>query len=122
MPARPLQQILRPPELILPDLAPGTHVRLADVDRGTLVAGRVDPGEEQYQHVRRREAVADQDIIAAQLELARAAGVYAAPEAAATWAAMHELRRTGFLDGTERVVLFCTGMGLKYPAPRTDAA
>ena len=27
------------------------------------------------------------------------------------------LRRTGFLRGDERVVLFCTGMGLKYPAP-----
>ena len=41
----------------------------------------------------------------------------AAPEAAATWAATCALRRSGFLAGDERIVLFCTGMGLKYPAP-----
>ena len=29
------------------------------------------------------------------------------------------LRRDGFLSGEERVVLFCTGMGLKYPSPST---
>jgi threonine synthase len=49
--------------------------------------------------------------------MGRLAGVYAAPEAAATWAAVRRLRRTGWLEGTERVVLFCTGMGLKYPSP-----
>jgi threonine synthase len=49
--------------------------------------------------------------------MGRLAGVYAAPEAAATWAATAELRRNGFLRGDERTVLFCTGMGLKYPAP-----
>ena len=38
--------------------------------------------------------------------------------AAATWAATRMLRRQGFFSGHERVVLFCTGMGLKYPAPR----
>jgi threonine synthase len=63
-------------------------------------------------------AVSEQAIVEAQLEMGRLVGVYAAPEAAATWAATRELRQRGFLDGTERVVLFCTGMGLKYPAPR----
>ena len=29
----------------------------------------------------------------------------------------HPATRSGFLNGDERVVLFCTGMGLKYPAP-----
>jgi threonine synthase len=43
--------------------------------------------------------------------------VYAAPEAAATWAATRALRRDGFLSGEEHVVLFCTGMGLKYAPP-----
>jgi threonine synthase len=62
-------------------------------------------------------AVSEQDIRDAQLEMGRLAGVYAAPEAAATWAAMRALRRSGFLSGDERVVLFCTGMGLKYPPP-----
>jgi threonine synthase len=62
-------------------------------------------------------AVSEDAIRAAQLELGRLAGIYAAPEAAATWAATAALRRAGFLHGDERIVLFCTGMGLKYPAP-----
>src|SRR5437764_3262734 len=62
-------------------------------------------------------AVSERHIREAQLEMGRLAGVYAAPEAAATWAAMRTLRGSGFLSGDERVVLFCTGMGLKYPAP-----
>jgi threonine synthase len=61
--------------------------------------------------------VSESDIREAQLELGRLAGVYAAPEGAATWAALRRLRRGGFLGGTERVTLFCTGMGVKYPAP-----
>ncbi|HEX8967261.1 MAG TPA: threonine synthase [Chloroflexota bacterium] len=62
-------------------------------------------------------AVSDQAIQQAQLDMGRLTGVYAAPEAAATWAAAQRLRRDGFLNGDERVVLFCTGMGLKYPPP-----
>jgi threonine synthase len=62
-------------------------------------------------------AVSEDAIRDAQLEMGRLAGVYAAPEAAATWAATRELRGSGFLNGEERVVLFCTGMGLKYPPP-----
>jgi threonine synthase len=62
-------------------------------------------------------AVSEDAIREAQLEMGRLAGVYAAPEAAATWAATADLRRRGFLNGQERVVLFCTGMGLKYPPP-----
>jgi threonine synthase len=62
-------------------------------------------------------AVSEEAIHDAQLEMGRVAGVYAAPEAAATWAAVHELRSSGWLSGAERVVLFCTGSGLKYPSP-----
>jgi threonine synthase len=62
-------------------------------------------------------AVSEAAIVQAQLEMGRLAGVYAAPEAAATWASLAQLRRRGWLTGDERVVLFCTGMGLKYPAP-----
>jgi threonine synthase len=62
-------------------------------------------------------AVSEDAIRDAQLEMGRLAGVYAAPEAAATWAATCALRGSGFLAGDERIVLFCTGMGLKYPAP-----
>jgi threonine synthase len=61
--------------------------------------------------------VSEDAIVQAQLEMGRLAGVYAAPEAAATWAGLAQLRRAGWLNGTERVVLFCTGMGLKYPPP-----
>jgi threonine synthase len=62
-------------------------------------------------------AVSEEAIRSAQVEMGRLAGVWAAPEAAATWAATHELHRSGWLSGSERVVLFCTGMGLKYPSP-----
>jgi threonine synthase len=62
-------------------------------------------------------AVSEDAIRDAQLELGKLAGVYAAPEAAATWSALRLLRSTGFLSGTERVVLFCTGMGVKYDPP-----
>jgi len=59
-------------------------------------------------------AVSDEEIIEAQANLGRLTGIFAAPEGAATFAAMVHLRRSGFLRGDERVVLFNTGMGLKY--------
>src|ERR1700694_5424738 len=62
-------------------------------------------------------AVSEDAIRDAQLQMGRLAGICAAPETAATWAAACALRRTGFLQGDERIVLFCTGMGLKYPSP-----
>ena len=62
-------------------------------------------------------SVSESAIREAQLEMGRVAGVYAAPEAAATWAAARQLRHDGWLSGQERVVLFCTGSGLKYPSP-----
>jgi threonine synthase len=62
-------------------------------------------------------AVSEEAIRGSQLEMGRIAGVYAAPEAAATWAALTRLRASGWLSGRERVVLFCTGTGLKYPSP-----
>ncbi len=61
--------------------------------------------------------VSKSEIRDAQLELGRRAGVYAAPEGAATWAALRGLRQSGFLNGNERVTLFCTGMGVKYAPP-----
>jgi threonine synthase len=62
-------------------------------------------------------AVSEEEIADAQREMGKLTGIYAAPEAAATWAGLKQLRRRGWLDGSERVVLFCTGMGLKYPPP-----
>jgi len=62
-------------------------------------------------------AVTDEEIVDAQRTLGRLTGIFAAPEGAATFAALPHLVRSGFLAGDERVVLFNTGTGLKYPAP-----
>jgi threonine synthase len=58
-------------------------------------------------------AVSDDEIIRAQHRLAEAEGIFAAPEGAATVAALERLVNEGWV--TEgRVVLFNTGMGIKY--------
>jgi threonine synthase len=62
-------------------------------------------------------AVTDTEIIEAQRVLARRAGVFASPEGAAAYGALHRLRASGFLAGNERVIIFNTGMGMKYPPP-----
>ena len=62
-------------------------------------------------------AVTDEEIIEAQRTLGRLTGIDAAPEGAATFAALPHLVRSGFLAGDERIVLFNTGTGLKYPRP-----
>ena len=59
-------------------------------------------------------AVSDEAILAAQAKLCRHEGIFAAPEGAATLAALEELQRQGWIDRQERVVLFNTGSGLKY--------
>jgi len=62
-------------------------------------------------------AVTDDEIRAAQIEMARQTGIYTCPEGAATWAALRPLRESGFLSGDEAIVLFATGTGVKYPPP-----
>jgi threonine synthase len=62
-------------------------------------------------------AVSDDEIVEAQRTLGRLTGIYAAPEGAATFAALSHLVRSEFLAGDERVVLFNTGTGLNYPPP-----
>ena len=59
-------------------------------------------------------AVSEEEIGIAQREMGRLTGVFTAPEGAATWAAARRLRESGWLRGSERVVLFSTGMGIKY--------
>lgn len=59
-------------------------------------------------------AVSDEDILAAQKEIASGEGIFAAPEGAATWAACKQLVKNGWLKSDERVILFNTGSGLKY--------
>jgi threonine synthase len=48
--------------------------------------------------------------------MARGEGIFPAPEGGATLAAVQRLVEDGAIDRTERVVLFNTGTGLKYPA------
>lgn len=59
-------------------------------------------------------AVSDASITEAQKELAKAEGIFAAPEGAATLAALKELVKTKWIQADERVVIFNTGSGLKY--------
>jgi threonine synthase len=59
-------------------------------------------------------AVSDEAITEAQKELAKAEGIFAAPEGAATLAALKKLIQQKWIHADERVVLFNTGSGLKY--------
>jgi len=58
--------------------------------------------------------VTDAEILAAQKELAAAEGIFAAPEGAATLAALKQLLVQKWIQSGEKVVLFNTGSGLKY--------
>jgi threonine synthase len=61
--------------------------------------------------------VSEGEIQEGQLELGRLGGIYAAPEGAATYAALKKLVAQKFVKPDELVVLFQTGMGLKYDPP-----
>jgi threonine synthase len=60
-------------------------------------------------------AVADDEILRCISEVARLEGLFLCPEGAATVAAFKHLAASGFLQPEQRVVLFNTGSGLKYP-------
>lgn len=59
-------------------------------------------------------AVSDEMILAAQKQLAQLEGIFAAPEGAATLAALQQLIEQKWVQPDERIVLFNTGSGLKY--------
>jgi len=59
-------------------------------------------------------AVSDESILLAQSQLGRLEGVFAAPEGAATLAALITLLNEKWIVPDERIVLFNTGSGLKY--------
>jgi threonine synthase len=73
-------------------------------------------------------AVSDDDMLTAGVQLASDEGIYAAPEGAACVVAAQRLLESGFLKQTDRIVLYNTGSGLKYPEaystrfPRTAAS
>src|ERR1035441_4692114 len=60
-------------------------------------------------------AVTDDEMLTAGVQLASDEGIYAAPEGAACVAALEKLLASGFLKQTDRIVLYNTGSGLKYP-------
>lgn len=62
-------------------------------------------------------SVSDSDMQAAQVEMAREVGLFPCPEGAASWAAVAQLKTSGFLRGDESVLLFNTGMGIKHEPP-----
>ena len=73
-------------------------------------------------------AVSDDAMLTAGIRLASEEGIYAVPEGAACVAALEKLLASGFLKSTDRIVLYNTGSGLKYPEaystrfPRTAAS
>ena len=61
-------------------------------------------------------AVTDDEMADGQSWLARGEGIFAGPEGGATVAAARRLAEAGKIGPDDRVVLFITGTGLKYPA------
>jgi threonine synthase len=59
-------------------------------------------------------SVTDDEMLAAMREMASAEGVFAAPEAAATVAALPELIDLGTVTPKDSVLLLLTGAGMKY--------
>ena len=66
-------------------------------------------------------AVADEEMLEAQRELAAAEGLFCQPEAAATLAALKTLAAAGWPEGDGDDVLVLTGSGLKAPAALDSA-
>lgn len=60
-------------------------------------------------------AVTDEALPAAQRQLARDEGIWLCPEGAACFAAVGQLSESGWLDGSEDVVVLNTGTGLLHP-------
>jgi threonine synthase len=62
-------------------------------------------------------AVSEPAIVDAQRLMARVEGIWTAPEAAATVAALLRMLDERLVDGTARIVLVLTGAGIKYAPP-----
>ena len=60
-------------------------------------------------------AVTDEALLAAQVALAQDEGTWVCPECAACFAAVGQLRESGWLSATDEVVVLNTGTGLIYP-------
>lgn len=60
-------------------------------------------------------AVSDQELVQGQMRMSSREGTFACPEGGATLAALERLLAEGWVRPDERIVLFNTGTGLKYP-------
>ncbi len=60
-------------------------------------------------------AVSEEDMLDGMSQMAEAEGCFACPEGGATLAALRQLRSSGEVRPHERVAIFNTGSGLKYP-------
>lgn len=87
-------------------LASGLRVPKSFADRLILSSIRESKGT--------AVAVSDESIVEYQKKLAAQEGIFAAPEGAATLAALAALVEQKWIQPDERVVLFNTGSGLKY--------
>jgi threonine synthase len=87
-------------------MASGLRVPKSFADRLILANIRVSEGT--------AVAVSDAAILDAQKSLAAQEGIFAAPEGAATLAALKELVSQKWIHPDERIVIFNTGSGLKY--------
>ena len=67
-------------------------------------------------------AFSDEVILESLKDWARSEGIFLSPEGAAATAAYDHLLQTGFLQESDRVVLFNTGAGLKYTDVTAEAA
>ncbi len=59
-------------------------------------------------------AVSDDELLSAGVTIASAEGFFIAPEGAACLAALQKLLENGFLTGSEEIVIYNTGAGVKY--------
>jgi threonine synthase len=59
-------------------------------------------------------SVSDEEMIAAATEVGAAEGLFVSPEGAACCAALKRLKRAGWIQLDEKIVVFNTGAGLKY--------
>jgi threonine synthase len=67
-------------------------------------------------HATRGTAVAVEEVAIERgaAELAARSGIDVCPEGGAAWAALAQLRNSGFVRPDDTVVVFNTGAGLKY--------
>jgi threonine synthase len=67
-------------------------------------------------------SVTDEALLADQRAVARLEGTFICPEGAACFAAVRQLRASGWLSETDKVVVLNTGTGLIYPETMTVQA